>query len=87
MFVLRFMPAFRTMISLPAGMVAMPQWKFLLWTAGGSAIWNAVLAGAGLYLGTRFRDLEHYIGPLTVAIVVGIVIAYVYRVLTWQPRD
>ncbi len=29
-FVFRFMPAFRTIISLPAGMTCMPRWRFLL---------------------------------------------------------
>jgi membrane protein DedA with SNARE-associated domain len=85
-FVLRFMPTFRTMISLPAGMVGMPQWKFLVFTAAGSAIWNTILAGAGLILGTRFRELEQYIGPVTVATVVAAIAYYLYRVITWRPR-
>jgi membrane protein DedA with SNARE-associated domain len=85
-FVLRFMPTFRTMISLPAGMVGMPQWKFLLWTAAGSAIWNTILASAGLLLGTRFREVEEYIGPGAVASVVAMILFYIYRVITWRPR-
>ncbi|WP_374943928.1 DedA family protein [Sphingomonas sp.] len=85
-FVFRFMPAFRTIISLPAGMTWMPRWKFLVWTAAGSAIWNSVLAGAGMVLGTRFRELDRYIGPVSVAIVVVIVVAYLWRVATWKPN-
>jgi membrane protein DedA with SNARE-associated domain len=85
-FVLRFLPTFRTMISLPAGMVGMPQWKFLLWTAAGSVIWNAVLAGAGLLLGTRFGELEHYVGPVAVGTVVLVIVWWLYRVATWRPR-
>ena len=42
-FVFRFMPTFRTVISLPAGMTRMPIWQFVIWTAAGSAIWNTVL--------------------------------------------
>lgn len=85
-FVLRFLPTFRTMISLPAGMVGMPRWQFLLWTAAGSAIWNSVLAGAGLLLGTRFGELERYVGPVAVGTVVLVVIWWLYRVATWHPR-
>ena len=85
-FALRFFPTFRTMISLPAGMVAMPQWKFLLFTAAGSAIWNTILGGAGLILGTRFRELEQYIGPVTIASLVLAAAFYVYRIFTWAPR-
>jgi membrane protein DedA with SNARE-associated domain len=86
-FVFRFMPAFRTIISLPAGMTAMPLWKFLLWTAGGSAIWNTILAGAGLLLGSRFRELDRFVGPAAVAMTVAIVIGYGWRVLTWKRRQ
>lgn len=85
-FVLRFMPTFRTMISLPAGMVAMPQGKFLIWTFAGSAIWNVILGGAGYILGSRFSELERYIGPIAVATVIGMILFYLYRVITWKPR-
>jgi membrane protein DedA with SNARE-associated domain len=85
-FVFRFMPTFRTIISLPAGMTRMPRWKFLGFTAAGSAIWNTVLAAAGLLLGSRFRELDRYVGPVAIAITVAIVIAYLYRVATWRPE-
>lgn len=84
-FVFRFLPTFRTMISLPAGILHMPRWKFLLWTTAGSAIWNAALAAAGLFLGSRFHELDRFIGPLAVACVVGFVGWYLWRVLTWKP--
>ena len=51
-FVFRFMPAFRTIISLPAGMTRMPLPRFLAWTFAGSTIWNAALALAGLWFAT-----------------------------------
>jgi membrane protein DedA with SNARE-associated domain len=86
-FAVRFTPTFRTMISLPAGMVRMPAWKFLVFTAAGSAIWNAILAYAGLILGTRFRELETYIGPIAIASIVLVVVVYLYRFVTWKPRE
>lgn len=85
-FVFRFMPTFRTVISLPAGMARMPRWRFLVATAAGSAIWNSVLAGAGVVFGNHFERLDRYVGPVTVAIIVAIVVLYVYRVITWKPR-
>ncbi len=85
-FVFRFMPAFRTMVSLPAGMARMPNARFLLWTAAGSAIWNTGLAYAGYYLGSNFRELDAFIGPAAVALTVAIVIGYVWRLLRWKPR-
>lgn len=85
-FVFRFMPAFRTMVSLPAGMARMPLWKFLVWTSAGAAIWNTILAGAGYYLGAKFREFDAWFGPATVAIMVGIALLYVWRLATWKPR-
>ena len=86
-FVFRFMPAFRTIISLPAGMAHMPRWKFAVWTAGGSTIWNCVLVGAGYYLGSNFQQLDRYVGPASIAVIVLMLGLYGWRVLTWKPRD
>ena len=85
-FVFRFLPTFRTMISLPAGMAKMPLWRFFLATFLGSTIWNTVLAGAGLYLGSNFKELDRYVGPVAIGLTVAIVVGYIYRVLTWKPR-
>lgn len=85
-FVFRFMPTFRTMVSLPAGMSRMPLWRFLLWTAAGSAIWNTVLAVAGMILDRRFAMLDRIVGPLAAGITVVIIGYYIYRVATWKPR-
>ncbi len=86
-FVFRFMPAFRTLISLPAGMTRMPLPRFLVWTVAGAAIWNIVLAEAGVLLGSRFGELHRYIGPATVAVFALIVAGYLWRVATWKPQD
>jgi len=85
-FVIRFTPTFRTLISLPAGMVGMPRWQFLAWTAAGTAIWNVILAAAGYYLGMRFDELDRYVGPVAIGTVVAIVAIYVWRILTWRPH-
>lgn len=85
-FVFRFMPTFRTMISLPAGMAGMPLARFLAMTFLGSIIWNGVLAGAGYYLGSRFAELDRYVGPVGVAMTVLALGWYGWRVATWKPR-
>lgn len=86
-FVFRFMPTFRTLVSLPAGMGRMPHWRFILATAAGAAIWNCVLAGAGVLLDRNFRMLDRYVGPVAVALMVAMVGFYLYRVVTWTPRS
>ncbi len=85
-FVFRFMPTFRTVISLPAGMIRMPLWKFVVWTAAGSAIWNTILAYAGILLGSRFEQLDRYVGPVSIATLAIIALGYGWRVLTWKPK-
>jgi len=85
-FVFRFLPTFRTMISLPAGMAKMGMPRFLLATFVGSAIWNAVLAYAGLLLGSRFEELQVYVGPVAIGTSVLVVAVWAYRVVTWNKR-
>jgi membrane protein DedA with SNARE-associated domain len=86
-FAFRFMPTGRTIISLPAGLTCMPHLKFFAWTFAGSAIWNAILAGAGLFLGSNFEQLQDYVGPVAVVTMALMVLWYVHRVITWRPRD
>ena len=85
-FFFRFLPTFRTMISLPAGMAKMGLPRFLLATFVGSAIWNAVLAYAGLLLGSRFEELQVYVGPVAIVTTAAVVVVWVYRVVTWKRR-
>lgn len=50
-FVARLLPGVRTFISLPAGIVRMPLWRFLLYSALGALPWTAFLIWAGLRVG------------------------------------
>src|SRR5437764_10681616 len=49
--VTRLLPAVRSFIALPAGVVRMPFRRFLLFSAAGSLIWCTVLAIVGQALG------------------------------------
>lgn len=86
-FIFRFMPIGRTLISLPAGMMAMPFWSFVLFTAGGSLVWNSLLVGLGYWLETSVQQVDRFVAPGVTAIAVAIVIWYLWRVLTWKPRS
>ena len=85
-FVFRFVPIARTMVSLPAGMVRMSQVKFLIWTAAGSTIWISAIAGAGNWFGGQFAQVDRFIGPVVVLAIGSIVVLYIYRVITWKPK-
>ncbi len=85
--IFRFMPVGRTVISIPADLMHMPFWRFVGYTAVGSAIWNVILLGGGYALGATIEDIEDWVGPTIIAIVAGIALLYVWRILTWKPRD
>lgn len=85
-FVFRFMPAFRTMVSLPAGLFRMGRGRFLLWTTAGSLVWNLLLAGAGYALGANFRQIDTWLGPLSTAAIVAVALIYLWRLVRWRPR-
>ena len=85
-FLFRFMPIGRTVISIPAGLLHMPRWRFIAYTTGGSLVWNALLVGVGYWLGTSFETVDHWIAPGVTAILVLVAALYLWRVITWKPR-
>ena len=84
-FLLRFSPVLRTIVSLPAGLAKMKLWRFVLFTALGSAIWNGILIFGGSALAPLVERFEKLAGYGVVAFVLLGVAIYVYRVVTWQP--
>jgi len=83
-FIFRFMPVFRTIVSLPAGLFSMSLLRFAIWTSGGALIWNAILVGAGYFLGVHFKQIDEYLGPLTNIAVGFLVVCYFWRLLSWK---
>jgi membrane protein DedA with SNARE-associated domain len=56
----RFIPGVRSLISLPAGAARMPLLRFSVLTVLGSGIWNGLLVGLGVALGTQYALVERY---------------------------
>jgi membrane protein DedA with SNARE-associated domain len=83
--VARMLPAFRSLISIPAGMFKMSHRRFLVFSTIGTAGWSAALAGAGYALGSQFAEVEKILGPLSTVVVGLIVIAYLWRLFRWKP--
>jgi membrane protein DedA with SNARE-associated domain len=73
----RMVPIVRSFISVPAGVVRMPLGQFLLFTAGGSLIWNTVLISLGVAAGDFVRNNLKY---LDYAVVAAVVLAIGYLV-------
>jgi membrane protein DedA with SNARE-associated domain len=86
-FALRCSPLLRTIISLPAGLTHMPRFKFFLYTAAGSLVWNAALIIGGHWLADTFADVQGVLGWMIIATLAISVAAYGWRVATWKPRE
>jgi len=82
----RLLPTIRSIVSIPAGLLKMRLRRFLVWSTIGTAVWSSALALAGWVLGRRFQEIEQVLGPLSSAVIVAIVLAYVWRQLTWRNR-
>ncbi|MCW4019569.1 MAG: DedA family protein [Candidatus Bathyarchaeota archaeon] len=81
----RLIPAFRTIISFPAGAVKMPLGKFLLYTTVGCVIWNSVLIYVGFWLGSQWIKVAGVSHDLIIATVVALGVAFLVF-LFWRRR-
>src|SRR5689334_14965741 len=78
----RLLPVVRTYISLPAGIAKMPFGKFCLYSFLGSLPWCLLLAFLGYQLGNNFEAISgplHYLDGVIIAVVVILVVLYIWR--------
>lgn len=80
----RLVPGVRTLVSLPAGLSEMSLRRFLIYSVIGSGTWTAALGAAGYALGERSESVTAWIGPISTAVIAGIGVYYLYRVLTFK---
>lgn len=59
-FFCRFIPVVRSLISIPAGIARMSRVNFLILTAAGTFIWNAVLVYLGAFAGASWERIINY---------------------------
>lgn len=78
-FLCRLVPGIRSLISIPAGVGKMNLAAFLAYTALGTGLWSALLAGAGYALGANYDQVDKYLGPASYVVLGVIVLVYVYR--------
>lgn len=84
-FLLRFSPFLRTIISLPAGFAKMKLWRFVLFTFLGSLVWNSLLILGGTVLSSLIIRFENVAEWVVVLFLAGGAGWYLYRVIRWQP--
>lgn len=77
-FISRFIPVVRHLISIPAGIARMPMGKFLAYTFIGASIWNFILLYAGLKLGNHWEKIHEYSSELDVIFIVATVLFFIW---------
>lgn len=60
----RFIPLIRTFISLPAGLLRVRLWPFIIYTFLGSAVWSYFFIGFGALFGSRWEMIRSHIERL-----------------------
>ena len=78
----RFIPIFRSLISIPAGVERMPLWKFLGLSAAGSLVWNTIFVYAGYALGENYELVDRYLGWVSTAVLAALAIAIGWFVIS-----
>lgn len=82
----RLIPTVRSLVSIPAGLLKMRFRDFFIASTLGTFAWTAILAGAGYRLRSDFHQVDQYVAPAADAVLVLIVLAYVWRLLTHKVR-
>lgn len=85
-FFARMVPGARSIVSVPAGILHMPLWRFTLLTASGSALWNALLIGAGWFLGSNWTQAADVVGQVSNIVIAVMVIGAAALTITWYVR-
>lgn len=78
----RLVPTVRSLVSIPAGLLKMRFRSFLLASTIGTAAWTALLTFAGQQLGSRYGEIDQWLGPVSTVVLVLLVLLYAWRVWT-----
>ena len=83
----RMLPTVRSLVSVPAGLLKMRFRTFVFFSTIGTAGWTAAIATAGYKLRERFAEVDEWLGPISNAILVTLVLGYVWRLITYKPAE
>lgn len=70
----RVVPVARSIVSIPAGTMKMSLVRFIVLTAIGSGVWNALLIGAGVVLGANWQRVEAWTGSYSNAVLIAVAV-------------
>ena len=85
-FISRFVPVVRHLISIPAGIAKMSLQKFVLYTFIGATLWNLMLLYAGFKLGEHWDKIHQYSRELDIIFVIAVALFLAYFVWKHHKR-
>ena len=80
-FICRFIPVLRSLISIPAGMTKMNFVPFISLTILGSTIWNIVLIKLGKIAGSSWNKIAIYVDKYSTIVVIILVLTMTIFIL------
>jgi membrane protein DedA with SNARE-associated domain len=85
-FISRFIPVVRHLISIPAGIGRMNIVKFGVYTIIGAGLWNAFLSWVGYYLKENWTAVRKYGEIADAVIICMIILAIIFLLLQYRRR-
>ncbi|UOQ45760.1 DedA family protein [Halobacillus salinarum] len=82
-FLCRFVPLVRSLISLPAGMARMNIWSFFVFTLCGTMVWNFVLIKLGAALGASWHQVVLFMDAYAKFLYVLLFLGMLLFLLHW----
>lgn len=82
----RFVPVIRSLVSIPAGMAKMKIGPFLLLTSLGTLIWNIVLAYLGKLAGDAWETVADYVDLYSLILIILLVLLVAYIVVKFVKK-
>lgn len=89
-FIARFIPVIRHLISIPAGMGKMNLVKFSIYTIAGAAMWNAFLTYLGIKLKDNWTEVMKYSHTIDIFVVIAfalVVLYYGYKIYSARKKS
>ena len=81
LFLARFMPIVRTFVPIVAGVAKMPFRSFMFYNILGAFVWVGLMTLLGYVLGSRVDNVEKYIEPMMLVIIV---VSFIPAFLEWR---
>lgn len=85
-FLARLIPGIRSIVSIPAGTLEMPLLQFTVLSTLGSALWNTLLIGLGVFLGRNWEVVSERVGAASDVVLVVTAVATTVALLIFGLR-